>query len=209
MPKKINPGPAGTGRGAKASSELSGSSRSPNSKNNKGAFSAQPVAARRRRELCVDYMLEPVLIYFGKDKWTHPEIEEVLNFTQDARDGGFWASNEDIYRITIKVRKKICCEMAVRSSVISSYLKYEAGLAQKRRMNARELTAEIGSLLCVVLVEDIWSPGSEQFCFTKFGKKLWQGLGATQEQWKIWVNPDIGISRDRSGEYSVSNEVLV
>jgi hypothetical protein len=52
MPKTISPAPVATGNGAKVSSELSGSSLSPNSKNYKGAFSTQPVTARCSRAAC-------------------------------------------------------------------------------------------------------------------------------------------------------------
>lgn len=132
--------------------------------------------------------IEPIMIQFGNEEWVHPDIQEMLIWEIDGFNPGKW-SYEGLTRMYIENDKK---EMA--TLVLSSKELNEG----KTSLNELRMMTE------VTLFDDVWMPGNKQFCFTKFGKKIYNAFG--QNKMKItFVSPDVGINEHKDGTYSWSS----
>jgi hypothetical protein len=132
--------------------------------------------------------IEPVMIHFENEEWVHPNIQELLNWEIDGFNPGKW-SYEDLTRIYIENDKNQIATLVVLSKEL-----YDDKISMD----------ELKMMTQVTLLEDVWMPGSKQFCFTKFGKKLSKAFG--QNKMKItFVSPDVGVNEKKDGTYSWSS----
>lgn len=118
--------------------------------------------------------IEPMLIILDGKQWTHPFIENWYEGEEDFK------GDDEVYQIcfkNVKTSKKI--KIVFKSEMITK--------RDEEYINIEELVED----LYVTLIEDIWSPRpkneqvsneelsnyllsnvEDQFCFTKFGKKV-------------------------------------
>lgn len=126
--------------------------------------------------------LEPVMIDVGAERWVNPEIKELLDWETNGANEGKWSYN-GLTRISIENSKKKIAYLVVYSRDLE---------------DGKISFEELEMMLFVSLFEDVWSPGGEQFCFSKFGKRLSKSF---QKSIRItFVSPDIGIE-DSDGVY--------
>jgi hypothetical protein len=58
--------------------------------------------------------------------------------------------------------------------------------------------------LSVVLREDAWVVGGEQFAFTKYGKKLGNRRQIWSRNARVTFSPDVGVHMDDEGKWTYS-----
>jgi hypothetical protein len=123
---------------------------------------------------------EPVLIDFADQHWHHPDIESLLTWEVDGINPGRW-SYDHLYRVYLETADRKIAHVVVHWPEV-------------RQGNISE--SEFTEILPVVLFEDVWMPGGEQFCFTDFGQELSRRFFNHRI---TFVSPDVGIESDESG----------
>jgi hypothetical protein len=123
---------------------------------------------------------EPVLIDFADQHWHHPDIESLLTWEVDGINPGRW-SYDHLYRVYLENPDGKIASVVVHWPEVS----WE-DIAK----------SELTELLPVVLFEDVWMPGGEQFCFTDIGQDLSRRFF---DHRITFISPDVGIESDESG----------
>lgn len=123
---------------------------------------------------------EPVLIDFADQHWHHPEIRSLLTWEVDGINPGTW-SYDHLYRVY----------MENPDGELASVVMHWPGVSWQ---TVRKST--LTEILPVVLFEDVWMPGGEQFCFGDFGQELALRFC---DHVITFVSPDVGIQSDDTG----------
>lgn len=128
-------------------------------------------------------LFEPILIYAGEEKWTHPEIDSMLEWGVGYDGEKLNISDlaeRNIYKVWLKKTKE---HPDFKMVIIHCIVENEIYPSAKW----------IGELLSVLIHEDVWSPGGEQFILTPAGQKIssMMPLKIEVESW----SPDAGIER--------------
>ena len=137
--------------------------------------------------------IEPMLIYHGSHKWTNPELESILsdlNTDEEFPDWyhgnifRFWIDHENGkgFHTIAKIDKKI---------YDSFFGESEAPEARQERYKDQMIQE-----LRVLLGEDFWSPGGEQFYFTDFGTRLNQEIPMFEGTLNFQFSPDVVVHPD-------------
>lgn len=132
-------------------------------------------------------MIEPVLIQFGDCKWVHPEINNILDWEIDGINKGKWAYDK-LTRVYLKNNKGQMAYLVILSEDL-----------ENNKIHKKELLMQLE----VILFEDVWFPGNNQFCFTEFGKNLSEAFCHSNPA-ITFISPDVGI-QDDNGSYSWSS----
>lgn len=111
--------------------------------------------------------VEPVWIELGGVVWVHPAIEDICSFEDNNPNEGHWA--HDVHRVYFKNEKRKTLTVIVKSKFLDAIFENFDTLNETQRDNA---TDHLASLIEVCLIEDTWVVDGEQFCFTRFGKKV-------------------------------------
>jgi hypothetical protein len=153
---------------------------------------------------------EPVLIYLDNEQWTHPNIEDILGFSESFNEG-LW-NQTDVFKLDlVNTDNKYMTVIAVSEDLKQFWDHYtnilDEDLNNKSEVNEKThdlsmlLSEVLAIALDVILIEDVWSPGGEQFCFTEFGEKVSDFL---LRGYKFSHTPDVAVSKDGPTEYSYS-----
>jgi hypothetical protein len=122
--------------------------------------------------------IEPVLIKYYKDKqehsWIHPEAANICDFT--AESDAIRAS--DVHRVYLADDKGNTIYIVFKSEYMDNFV---SGMYNEEtdeynypyQLGEEEWESFMG-MLYVMLVEDVWTPGCEQFCFSDFAEKLYE-----------------------------------
>jgi hypothetical protein len=152
------------------------------------------------------FMAEPIIIMFKDQNWTHPNIQELVDELKDVdqpnKSCEVWMG--PFIRIYLeqdgKVVYTVCAfhdRAAYEEHLIRCYPKFNEDTYTEERCN--EILTEIFGFLEVQLVEDVWMPGSEQFCFSDFAEKLYEYLDFSKPYSFSLISPDVGVHNE--GEY--------
>jgi hypothetical protein len=135
--------------------------------------------------MTIKQLPEPVVIDFDQQHWHHPNIESMLSWEVNGHNPGQW-SYDNLYRIYLEnAQKQTACIVIYWPGV-----PWEDVVEQ-----------DLGNIIPVILFEDVWMPGVEQFCFTDAGQKLFEKFG---ESAITFSSPDVGIQAI-DGEYHWSS----
>jgi hypothetical protein len=123
---------------------------------------------------------EPVLIDFADQHWHHPEIRSMLTWEVNGINPGTW-SYDDLYRAYMENPDGRLASVVMHWPGVDWHTVSKSALTE---------------ILPVVLFEDVWMPGGEQFCFTDLGQKLCRSF---LDHRITFVSPDVGIQADETG----------
>lgn len=120
------------------------------------------------------YDITPVCLQFTSDfdnPWIHPNIKEL--YTPDPNMAPF-EHDTDVWRIYYKNSRNETLYVYFKSQRMDEISeKFDMGLPKQDFWKPPYIDAKLAvSYLKLVLLEDIWMPGGEQFCFTEFGQKV-------------------------------------
>lgn len=130
--------------------------------------------------MILDSFPEPVMIDFDSQQWYHPEIDDLVAWEVNGVNAGTW-SRSHLYRINLTNTQ---CDIA---AVILYWPQAEWADIPHQDLN---------NLIPVILFEDVWMPGGQQFCFTEFGRALSQKF---MDSRITLVSPDVGIQKLSEG----------
>lgn len=120
-----------------------------------------------------DTLFEPLDISYLDHQWVHPMSKQY--------------HGQDIWEIVITFANKTTCHLRVCSTMIDEFHEY------KNDDHVAERFEAIKDMTEVCLIEDTWSPGAEQFCFTKLGEVLSEAF--EQGDWSLWISPPMDGSK--------------
>jgi hypothetical protein len=123
---------------------------------------------------------EPVLIDFDQQHWHHPDIEDLLTWKVDGINPGRW-SYDYLYRVYLETAQKESAYIVVHWPDVE--------WEDFRRQ-------DLADIIPVILFDDVWMPGGEQFCFTDLGRKLSKKFNGSAI---TFMSPDVGIEADEIG----------
>ena len=149
------------------------------------------------------YSIEPVII-MGKEKnWTHPEIDSIVELMAPDHVPG---TNCDVItgpwvRIYLEQEGKtlytVCAfheKEKYKNHLRYCYKKFNEDVYEETR--AKEIIDEMMGFLIVSLIDDVWAPGGEQFCFTDFGEYISDYFDYTKRIDMSFMSPDVGIHNE-------------
>ncbi|AGS81005.1 hypothetical protein [Caulobacter phage Cr30] len=144
--------------------------------------------------------IEPLLIDYWFDNihhhWHHPEIDDILTFDHEF-NVGFCSQN--VTRVYIENESGLTAYIVFKSDYFDNY-EWSKDPSEQPDDNWWQ---NFYDSLWVVLFEDVWVAGGEQFRFTPFGEKFSHVFSNFK---KIpFLSPDVGISKDGENEYSWSS----
>lgn len=131
-------------------------------------------------------LIEIVLISTPKYEWVNPEIEDILEWEvkhPKDKNNGKWAL-KNLSRVVIKNDKKEKTCLLVYSEELKNNL-----------MPEDELYSQLG----MMLFDDVWSPGGEQFCWTEFGAIISDMYGSSFEI--AMISQEANIYLDINADY--------
>ena len=115
--------------------------------------------------------IEPLIIQYNGKEWIHPDIESY--YAKD--EGGY---DNDMYRVYYKSGKSVL-RIFFKSDYITTKMNNYFASEDRETKPKQTLFEEpyidvklVHDCMLVTLVEDVWSPGGEQFAFTKFGHRV-------------------------------------
>lgn len=141
---------------------------------------------------------EPLIIQDcnWKTIWVNPDIADIAVFDPET---GY---DDQVHRIFLtSARGKQLLHLLVKSDMLDNmwaevfekYFDEETDTFKPYDELLRTTFDKLKVELEIVLLEDVWSPGGEQFCFTKIGKKV----GKLFEQARnIQISPDCALTTD-------------
>ena len=147
-------------------------------------------------------------------EWVNPEVEDFMawveetsvcvNCSDEADDLYSSGQNFGRYQMT-SVDGKSHLDAVVWTSALGDIWQPDHYFLQIEEI-AQNLFNEIGGMVYLLLGEDFWSPGGEQFAFTDAGKEvskvIWEGVNHSKENdpsqpWKRWtLSPDIAVHKN-------------
>jgi hypothetical protein len=146
------------------------------------------------------FIAEPIIIMFKDQNWTHPNIQTIVDELKDDDQinescqmwTGPWV------RIYLEQEGKtvytVCAfhdKEAYEEHVKQCYKKFNEGTYTEER--SKEILDEILGFLYIQLVEDVWLPGAEQFCFSEFAEKLYEYFDFAKPFSFSLISPDVGV----------------
>lgn len=146
------------------------------------------------------YSIEPIIIMTKDRNWTHPEIKEIVKTMAPDHVPG---TNCDVItgpwvRIYLEQDKKTLYTVCAFNDTEKyeehlryCYKKFNEDVYEEDR--AKDIINEILGFLYISLIEDVWSPGGEQFCFTDFGEYIENYFDYTKPINMSFMSPDVGI----------------
>jgi hypothetical protein len=149
------------------------------------------------------YAIEPVIIIAKDRRWTHPEIDDIVKTMVPDNVPG---TNCDVItgpwvRIYLEQDKKTLYTVCVfgdpekyEDHLRYCYKNFNEDVYEEDR--AEEIINEMLGFLFISLVEDVWAPGGEQFCFTDFGKYISGYFDYSREIRLSFMSPDVEIHDD-------------
>lgn len=152
------------------------------------------------------YAIEPLIITFQENNWTHPLINEIVEEykeeDQPNRSCEVWMGplvriyleqdGKHVYTVCRFIDKDM-----YENHLKYSYEKFNEEHYEKER--AQQIFYEMVSFLLTALQEDVWMPGNEQFCFSDFGKRLNDYFDFNSPFSIPLMSPDVGIHDE--GDY--------
>jgi hypothetical protein len=130
--------------------------------------------------MTIETLPEPVLIDFDQQHWHHPNIEDLLTWEVNGHNQGRW-SYDYLYRVYLETSQKESVYIVVHWPDVE----WEDFRQQ-----------DLANIIPVILFDDVWMPGGEQFCFTDLGQKLSKKFSRSAI---TFMSPDVGIEADESG----------
>lgn len=127
--------------------------------------------------------IEPLLIYSEVGEWTHPEIEEISKELEKMKDCNNLIGN--LMKINVEMASNTFYLVAVTDDK-----GYKEIMTDKIN--------QYMDFLFLVLSEDVWLPGGEQFVFSEYGTKFNQTYHLNTEKWSCTVSPDVSINHDKN-----------
>lgn len=149
------------------------------------------------------YIVEPIIIQYEENNWTHPEIENIVAELKDEDQinegcgvyAGPWV------RIYLEQNGKTLYTVCtfLEKEAYENHLKYCYEKFNEETYNqelSSEITNEILGFLYVSLVEDVWAPGGEQFCFSDYAEKMYENFDFSSEFKISMFTPDVGVENN-------------
>ena len=131
--------------------------------------------------------VEPIILDYKGQHWTHPHIEDIIkneNFDDECNSDVWMGPIVRIY-FTDENNKDIYGVFAMDKEFYDSL--YEPMVDDEKPKSITEQWNKLYEYAYVMLVEDVWAPDGNQFCFTEFGKSIPSKLKVT------FASPDVGI----------------
>ena len=127
--------------------------------------------------------LEPLLIYSEAGEWTHPEINKISEGLE--KMDGCDNLQGNLIRINIEMESNTF---------------YLIAITDDKGMN--EITSDKINLymksLFILLAEDIWLPGGEQFVSSEYGQQFNNTYALFDGKWNFTVSPDVSLNHDET-----------
>jgi hypothetical protein len=147
---------------------------------------------------------EPVLIqYFdenGSHKWIHPDINEVCDLHPQE-----WCDFADynVYRLYLTDDNGNTLYIIFKSEYFGKKCADLFENEYKRFDMSDEEISSLGTSTFVILAEDIWAPGGEQFCFTEFAETMYEFIDLCESSISF-LSMDVVLHKDGE-EWSFSS----
>lgn len=146
------------------------------------------------------YIIEPMIIQYGMNNWTHPEIETIVEYLKDDEQmnehcgvyTGPWVriyleqNGKTLYTVSTFLQREM-----YENHLKYCYKKFNEETYEPER--SKDITAEILGFLHVSLVEDVWAPGGEQFCFSDYAEKMYEEFDFSSNFKITLFTPDVGV----------------
>ena len=123
--------------------------------------------------------------------WVNPDIKEVTSHL-DSCDLNVGFLDGPFVRIWFDWGNK-CRYHAVVMLNQETYNTYLESCFDEKCNKSRKISDDIISETIILLTEDIWMPGGEQFCFTEHGRLISKDILAMGKNVKCMTSPDIGV----------------
>ena len=140
--------------------------------------------------------VEPIYMDLGKDSWVHPGINSICKFKKN-RMGDALAQN--VSRLVLFNKNNEILFIVFLSKELNTYWR-------KRKPIDQVFIQKLYAHLEVMLLEDVWSPGGEQFCFSSFGQNVFKFLDEPRQNPEIifdgltyFINGDVGLAKHSDG----------
>lgn len=146
--------------------------------------------------------VEPLHISTPKTTWSHPEIEDIAEFQQaDWTDEPHLRSSAPVYRVYLENRQKKTIYIVFQSDWFDR--KGSQPISDTLLNSWIDLTdddwQEFAASLDMVLREDVWCPGGQQFCTLPIYKEICQLL---KNGFRItFLSPDVSLYKEDDGTY--------
>ena len=126
--------------------------------------------------MLLDSFPEPVMIDFDNKQWYHPNIDNLLIWQTNSMNPGTWSYGH-LYRVNLT---------NLVGDIVAVILYWPE--AEWKDVSKQDLD----NLIPVILFEDVWTPGDQQFCFTEVGLALSKKFLDSRI---TFVSPDVGIQK--------------
>ena len=123
--------------------------------------------------------------------WQHPNIEKLINeycIPSDPNDGYYDGP------IVRAVYENVTVVVLLKNDV---YDIFNAECLSRKTANPLPHT-DLHQYIALMLLEDVWVPYGEQFCFTEYGKKL-SSVFSYETPYEF-ISPDLGLRLDDSND---------
>jgi len=134
--------------------------------------------------------IEPMVISINckeNNTWIHPDIDNY--FKPNTYDNTI---DDKVFKMHIQTEDDKTLTIVFKSEELNNRI--EADIYSVENWNFEN----IYSMMCTVLLEDVWMPGGEQFVFTNFGKKVSEIISFDKPV-NASLTPDVGLEGDSEG----------